>query len=408
MEIHGSWQASQAEALAAALARTACAPYPVDRVFPGAAIYSKHEVGALRALQRAVHAGVVALVEARLDLPAARRRLSMEPAVEEILRALHGRPYAAGTLRPDVIYDRDDAFRICEINARFPTNGYLMTEVLDEMAGLAAQWVPARPIERAPSIGSWFTADETIIVHGRETGWDIHLVARRHVGHQRCRIESVAGLVAGSHALSIGGVPLDRPGVRVCLELHQDELVGLGREALLALHAAAPHFNDLRTILVAHDKRALSVLCDPEVMRPLVGEAQAALLARHVVPTYVVGDRPDVCAAALRDRGEWVLKPNRLGKGAGMAFGALCSAEAWRVMLADPARRTHVLQPRVESQSFELVAPDGRTERVGVVGISLGMDHHALGPGMARASTGHVINVSGGGWMLMPMEALNV
>lgn len=402
--MHGSWSDAQRAELAEVFGSLAATPCPVERIFPGAVIYTRAEVEALRALQVAIHAGITAIVEARLDVPALRACLSMEPPVEDILRALHGRPYATGTLRPDVLCDADGVFRVCEINARFSANGYPMSDVMDRAAEVARRWVPAGPVRRPWPAGSWFVADETFIVRGREPGLDVHMIPGLHTGRRRCRMVSPDALELRGGRLSIDGVALDRPEVRLCLELHQDELLDLGAERLLALHAHTRYFNDLRTVFIAHDKRTLSVLCDPDAMRPLVGAERAALLARHIVPTYPLATRPDVRAQALGDRGPWVLKANKLGKGVGMVFGAECSAEAWRDALSDPERASHLLQPVVESRTFDLVRSDGRSEAVRVVGMLMGLDHHALGPGMPRASAGKVVSISRG-WMLIPMEA---
>ena len=75
----------------------------------------------------------------------ARSSRSHPPCIALLERA-DGLPYRPGALRPDFLVDTAGAFRVCEVNARFPTNGfmcsYFTNEAVDGLGYLAG--APAR------------------------------------------------------------------------------------------------------------------------------------------------------------------------------------------------------------------------------------------------------------------------
>ena len=68
--------------------------------------------------------------------------LALPPPFVELLRHADPHPFRPGALRPDFLLDADGVPRVCEVNARFPTNGFLcsyytnqVVEGLDHLAG---------------------------------------------------------------------------------------------------------------------------------------------------------------------------------------------------------------------------------------------------------------------------------
>ncbi len=259
------------------------------------------------------------------------------------------RPLRLGCVRPDFIVDDQGRPFVCEINGRFAVNGFLCTAYLRDMFG-----EDGGSIRRALALPAG-----SQIVKGREPGWDIHQLSA----------EWNAPMVA---VWSAGAA-------EVVLELHQDELVGA---------PPMPYWNDLRTQLLGHDKRLLQWLGSAPRMERWLG-AGAVELAAAIVPTWSVGDFvPDGTQ-------DWVLKPNRSGKGNGIVFGRDLSTEEFARAVTD-APREWVVQRHVESLVWE-------GERL--VGTMLSRDQVGLGLGIFRSAPGRVVNVSGGGRVLFPRYA---
>lgn len=281
--------------------------------------------------------------------------LGLTGRARDQLRRASQRPLRLGCVRPDVIWDADGRPWICEINARFAVNGFLVSAYLADQFSLLT---PHRPACDGESIRSALRlAPGSVIVKGREPGWDIHQLSQEH------------------HAPIGAHCPGD--AAEVVLELHQDELVEL------ADVPAMPYWNDLRTQWLGHDKRMLGRLADPGVTQRWLG-AKAERLAAAIIPTRPVSEDADQ---------DSVLKPNRSGKGAGLVFGADKPLEQWRKVLRE-APREWVVQPVRESVCWE-------GERL--VATLLSRDQQSLGLGIVRASAERVVNVSGGGRILFPM-----
>lgn len=281
-------------------------------------------------------------LQALLVLPETCEFLGVEPLWDE-------RPLRLGCVRPDFIVDAQGRPFVCEINARFAVNGFLCTAYLRDMFGEEGESI-RRALALPPG---------SEIVKGREPGWDIHQLS------------------ALWDAPVLGG--WSAGATEVVLELHQEELAGA---------PPMPYWNDLRTQLLGHDKRLLQWLGDARRMQRWLG-SDATALAAAIVPTWSMRDFvPD----GTRD---WVLKPNRSGKGDGIVFGRDLSAMEWsRAVATAPAE--WVVQRHVESLIWE-------GERL--VGTLLSRDQMSLGLGIFRSAPGRVVNVSGGGRVLFPRYA---
>ena len=132
---------------------------------------------------------------------------------------------------------------------------------------------------------------------------------------------------------------------------------------------ACPHFNDLRTIFLTHDKRMLSVLSSSEILSDYASPDDALILRQHIIPTYIVGVHVDIVIQAKIERDMWILKPNSGGKGVGIVFGRDCSSDAeWVQLLDDPQHQCFVLQKVVEQQHVNILTATG-TEEMLVVGL---------------------------------------
>ena len=284
--------------------------------------------------------------------------LELEGAVRDQLRQAANCPLRLGCLRPDFLVDSQRRPWICEINARFPVNGFLASAyVADQFTRALPQYLPTcrgEAIRQALKLPAG-----SFIVKGREPGWDIHQLSREQ------------------HAPILDALP---PGAtQVVLELHQDELLRLPELPRQA------YFNDVRSQWLGHDKRLLELLGRPEALEPWLGD-QAPVLSAAIVPTRRISQAGDFPRNSL-------IKPNRSGKGEGLIFGEDLSPDEWLRRLAS-APAQWVVQPQLESL------------RVGsdrLVGCLLSKDQQALGVGIFRASPNRVVNVSGGGRVLFPM-----
>lgn len=122
---------------------------------------------------------------------------------------------------------------------------------------------------------------------------------------------------------------------QVGLELHQSEIAALEPEMLRQISLRC--FNDMRTVLLVHDKRMLGIVkqeLGALTTRGVLTSAQAQILHHGIADTLNPGSQEmkKVLQAATADpelRNQYLLKPVRSGKGAGIVFGDEVSQEEW-------------------------------------------------------------------------------
>lgn len=367
-------------------------PYPF--------VLSEAEHGLHARIQKGLHEAISNMIGQYMRDPRLQKIVSLPDDGLKLFEAFDELPYLVGSYRPDFLHDVGGTIRVCEINARFPCNGYFITHYLGHAFEYRKMHSHLRCAENLKDIPATFLSrfndtERVTIAKGKEKGWDIHFF---------------------QHELSKAGFQFDLIGISelierenikglVC-ELHQDELWQEGVSRALIRARFAPQLNDPRTILFAHDKRFLSLFHDDEIIREYVEKETGLLLQEHIVPTYVVGLAADKVGEAKHNRNDWVLKPNLLGKGEQMLIGKNTTEQQWQAALADENNANFVLQPYIRQKKFPIrMLVDDRLETVdlNVVGTLLCFDNKFLGTGIYRASPQDIVNVAGGGAILFPM-----
>jgi len=355
-------------------------PWPADLFNPYPFVLSPAEVQNLMALGRAVHAGIHAVVRNFADDERIRARYALDPRLLAILDRARGMPYGIGMFRPDFVIDESGEFRVCEINARFSANGYAINDIVDG-ALQAVTYLPhsLQRIDGMSKIHSTMTA-------AFRDGRPVAIVLRSESGSEIFML--LHGL--DFHTITPRSLTSDRDAHYV-LELDRMELLDLAPDVLDRIIRNGSR-NDVRTLILVHDKRLLSVLSDPAIMRDYVDAATARLLTHHIIPTRPAAQALD---DALANQDDWVIKPNSGGRGVDILIGGDTPREVWESRLRDHAA-DDTLQRFVKQRRFPIVhLADGelRETEMNVVGLLPCFEEHVFGPGIFRAGTGSVINV---------------
>lgn len=375
------------------------APYPLT--------LPERDAAALDRLYEAIAAGISATIEHYRHDSRLQAVLALPPPLVELLGRADRQPFRPGSLRPDFLLDVDGVPRVCEVNARFPTNGFMcsyytnqVVERLDHLAGARARAVPGLRCT-LDALVSRFEPGPLVVLRDREGGTEIFLLieelARRGIEARARRPAELR--VERGRILDAAG-----PVEQFILELERDELLDLPAGLFDALAASPRTFNDVRTLILGHDKRMLAVLGEPSLVGDLVAEADAELLVAHVIPTFNAGDRR-VADDLRADPADWVLKRNSSGRGVDLLVGAACDPARWRHAVEHEAH-DRAAQRFVDQLvlTMPMLAADGELvdRAVHVVGLLPGFDGRPFGPGLFRASAESVINVAGDRGVLVP------
>ncbi|KAF7958169.1 hypothetical protein EAE96_003730 [Botrytis aclada] len=355
-----------------------------------------------------------------------------------------------GSWRPDFLVEdvidengmTVENYRITEINARFSFNGFILGAVAYE--GLQDMGIErnglryaADPTKIIDGITSLFQAGIPLhLLKGKEVGMDINMLL--HVVQQRfgfrpriitpaqlrlfplddgigyklcCLVEQNEEISPLAWRTNIGEVVEEI--YQVGLELHQSELLALEPEMLRQISLRC--FNDFRSIFLTHDKRMLGILKQELaslVSRCVITRTQAQILDQGIADTYLPGskelERLFCLAQQFPDlRNEFILKPIRSGKGAGIVFGDEFTAEDW-ISALQLQRKTQIIsgvtcvvQRRITPRLYSLIlnSPGVRVQYP-LIGTFFVVHGRLLGLGGWRSSPDKICAVShGGAWI---------
>jgi len=444
-------------------------PYPIG--IPLILFYQMKKVSKI------IERGITAVVENYFtDRRLHESFLRLSEHARWLLKLVESQPYKIGSWRPDILFPDEcsDKFVVCEINARFPFNGFYASHAknsaITELPHLAN--VPIMPVSELEGIPEAFSGvfDSTKCIGilkstTPDRGWDVNLFRNSMSGKRKRNKESSNNLQGDlvDIANSDASVPsfLDPPNIsrhlsetfqcdggarfvdpwdlhvgadgklydsiggpieQFALEISQKELLDMPRDVIRILLTECRYINDIRTILLTHDKRMLSVLTSPEVMKDYMSPSDMQVLQNYIIQTYVCGcqEHSDVILEASRHRSEWILKPNSGGKGVGIVFGRDCSDSKWREMLGDANFAQYVLQRVIKQKVFSIytgptqISGDNSSVENGfkdmlLVGLWHCFNDKFLGPGIFRASSlDHpIVNVAGGNGLIFSPVVLS-
>ncbi|KAM0255931.1 hypothetical protein ACHAQJ_005332 [Trichoderma viride] len=361
-----------------------------------------------------------------------------------------------GSWRPDFLVEEMECvdgttienFRITEINARFCFNAFMHAtyghtalddtgmerhglvsattpkEVVDGLFTLFRRDVPLHLLKgEEPGIDFNMFADAV----GRRTGYvprvvnpaDLRIVTneKSKTGYTLCALYKGPELGVAPPSPSSVFLTSDDELVeeihQVGLELHQRELFALQPEILREISMRC--FNDMRTILLVHDKRMLGIIkqeLKKQVAREVITQRQAELLDRGIADTFLPGSS-DLRQLLLRSeqcplvRQDFLLKPIRSGKGDGIVFGDELTNEEWVAALERQLspelelERSCVVQRRVISRLYDVVLKSsGEKLRYPLIGTYLVTNGVFLGLAGWRSSGDRICTVgNGGAWI---------
>lgn len=197
---------------------------------------------------------------------------------------------------------------------------------------------------------------------------------------------------------------------QLCLELHQKEFRALTPE--MQRQVSLRSFNDMRTILLAHDKRLLGIILeemDSLTSRKIITSEQARRLNQGIAPTILPGSTALAeliakCKLAESWKDNYILKPIRGGKGAGILFGDELKNDDWLALLETmrsaklvPGNTSYVIQRKIRQNHYNVIlGPKAQSERCHMVGTYHSVNGIFLGLGVWRSGPGRLCAISHG------------
>lgn len=331
-----------------------------------------------------------------------RNYYQLDKDLESILKKSNNEVYNQGFYRPDFLYDTNDQSKICEIGARYSLNGWMISYYLkwinhqlnldEEVAttsnkdlknivdDLYHQFVPHKKVA---------------VVHDDEKGTEIFYL---QIELAKLGIELISvkpqDLIISNDSIIVNGAAVSQ----FILEMDREELKKISPDVLDKLIQQNSYFNDIRTLILIHDKRVLAVMYDAQIMTDYMTEADYAFLQKYLIPSFVITDPAD-CDAFIDCEQNLILKLNSGGRGIGAYVKRDCTTEDWSTIVRQNWDK-YLIQHFVEQKEFY----DAENSRqIHLVGMLLCKDDKSYGAGLFRGSDESIVNVHQGRALIYPL-----
>lgn len=322
--------------------------------------------------------------------------------LNSILQEAAAEPYAIGAYRPDFLQAENGQLKICEIGARFPLNGWMISYYMEQVVGSFRFWNTEKPVQLLKHMPEQFEQifqKEKVLtlVMKSEKGYEIHwlldILREKGFRSQICKPEE---LELVENEIQLNG----KTAEQFILEMDRTELSLFRPGVLNQLIHHSRYINDVRTLILVHDKRVLAVLNDETIMRDYLDAGDYEFLRSWLVPAFALNDEA-LIGKLISTRENWVLKQSSGGRGVGMYIGHETEAAVWEKALREN-RGEYMVQEYVKQHNYA-VPTGNKTETMHLVGMLLCLNRTLCGPGVFRGSSNEVINVHQGRGVIFPM-----
>lgn len=332
-----------------------------------------------------------------------RNYYQLDKDLEALLKKSSSTIYNQGFYRPDFLYDRNNQAKICEIGARYPLNGWMISYYLrlmnDELKE-TQDWLRFKDVDLKNLIDDLYYQfvpnKKLALVHDDEKGTEIFYV-QKELAKLGVELISVKpqDLIVSNDSIYVNGEPVSQ----FILEMDREELKKIKPDVLDKLIEQNCYFNDIRTLILIHDKRVLAVMYDADIMYDYINEEDYDFLKQYLIPSYVIVD-PSECDAFIANDQNLILKLNSGGRGIGAYVKSDCTAQEWDAIIRENWSK-YLIQHFVEQKEFKDIE---NNREIHLVGMLLCKDNKNYGPGLFRGSDESVVNVHQGRALIYPIE----
>ena len=330
-----------------------------------------------------------------------RKLYQLDLELEGILRLAKSTPYEVGLYRPDIVLDKNGQSKICEIGCRYPLNGWMLSyylncimEELESSTDCSQKAIPQQT-EIISKLSKGFDGTVPLYyVHLQEKGTE----AYQFFNELKALGFAVVDISPKELELTNGELTVNgEPATQFILEMDREELKKIKPDVLHALIKSKKCLNDLRSLILVHDKRILSVLYDQSIMLDYLPKEDYDFLKRFLIPSYIL-ESTEKREELIHSTSNWVLKKNSGGRGIDIYVKNDCTPEIWNKVVTDDWQQ-YMVQEYVDQKTFDL-KHDDQTESINMVGMLLCYNNQFFGTGIFRGSSKSVINVHSGGYIL--------
>lgn len=306
--------------------------------------------------------------------------------------------------RPDFIYDTTGQEKICEIGCRYPINGWMFSHYLNEISEKLSNTTNSNwnAVEGQADFLSEFEKEYNIeepifLIHKKEKGTEVNYLIKEladkgiriiSITPEELKIKEDGTLTAKGEIASQFFLELDREELRLFNPMVLREVITKGK-----------CINDVRNIILIHDKRIMALLFNEVIMVSYASGPDYEFLKKFLIPSFTLNDPIDR-DFLINDTQNWILKPNSGGRGIDIYIKDECDPETWKNVITNEWKN-YMVQGYVEQQKFTIGSEKEQRE-VNLVGMVLMHNDKSFGPGLFRGSSDSIINLHEGRGVVLP------
>ncbi len=297
--------------------------------------------------------------------------------------------YEPGTYRTDFVITGDNQLKLIEITSRYALNGYLRSGFVN---ACVLPYMEKFKIELEDRYSSFFTDLENYL-GSKET---IVLLKNDHFNEGKYVREMMKYAGRNVVTLTMDEIPVksDTIAQSACIsQLSHDEIFSLPDDVIRAI-ADSNVINDLRTVILVHDKRFFAVINNDAFREKALGKTDSDRFKEFLTPTYTKYSHPELWEQLREEKNDWIIKPPAFGMSIGITAGIAVSENEWLRALKSFDGKDVIFQPYLNQTRFSgSVGSEIRKDDY-VVGTLLFFQDEYYGPGLFRAS-GHPVTNQG-------------
>ena len=331
----------------------------------------------------------------------------LDSALESILKLAESVPYKVGMYRPDLIFDKKGEPKICEIGCRYPINGWMVSYHVNEALNQSELFtknsniIPEK-LDFIPAISKDLDITKTLFyIHDKEKGTDAYSFLKK-LSNKGFSIANIS-----SRELKLVNDELvvnNEKAVQFIVEMDREELKKMNPEVLKALIKSEVCINDIRSIILVHDKRILSVLYNEEIMSKYISGEDYVFLKQFLIPSFTLDSEKIRNKLIHSSDTNWILKRSSGGRGVGMYEKKNCSSSVWEKVITEQWS-DYMVQEYISQKELYLTNK-GELQTINIVGMLLAYNEHFFGLGVYRGSSESIINVHSGAYVFPSVIAI--
>lgn len=326
----------------------------------------------------------------------------LDKELESLLKKCSHQVYNQGFYRPDFLYDTHNQAKICEIGARYPLNGWMISyylQLINDQISIHENEKTENPNLKKliADLHDYVIPDKKIgLIHDNEKGTEIFYLQEELA---RLGIELISAkpqdLTVENDSILINGEAVSK----FILEMDREELKKMSPDVIDKLIEQNSYFNDIRTLILVHDKRVLAVMFDEQIMADYLEKEDYEFLKKYLIPSYVILNPAD-CDRFIYGTQNLILKLNSGGRGIGAYVKNDCTAQEWEKIIRENWNK-YVIQHFVDQKEFHDLE---NNRKIHLVGMLLCWNDKTYGSGLFRGSDESVVNVHQGRALIYPIS----